>query len=69
MRISWAAVVADLLHNFKGPSGQESAYYNLSRCEILLSQIRNTLEVRQQIQRASQITGSSYFAFHGATLL
>ena len=30
--------------NFNGPSGQESAYYNLSRCEILLSQIRRLPE-------------------------
>jgi hypothetical protein len=34
-----AAVVADLLHNFNGPSGQESAYYNQSRYEILFPQI------------------------------
>jgi len=34
-----AAVVADLLQNFNGPSGKISVYYHLSRCEILLPQI------------------------------
>ncbi len=35
----WAAVVADLLQNFNGPSEKLSVYYNQSRYEILLPQI------------------------------